>query len=101
MARVMKPRASAQLGRAGGVGGLGGRFNVDNVPGGVHRRFDPHHGGFAGPDRFFQGAGLGLVKQGQPNAAPFRDHAQPVLAAVIHHLGRHNVLSGAHGLKQR
>jgi len=76
------------------MGGIGCGPDVDHIPGGIHRRFNPDDGGFAGDDGAGQAGGIGGVKQIDADIAHGLLAQHPGLHPVIHDSGGSDALAG-------
>ncbi len=85
---------------AGGVRRLGSAGDIDHVPGGVHRRFDPDERRLAGRDGAREGIGFRRIEEIKADAALSLLAQHPALDAVIHDIGRGDALTGIESLDQ-
>jgi hypothetical protein len=83
------------------VGRIGGGLDVDHVPGGIRRCFNPHHCGLAGDDGAAEACGIGSIKQVKADAPHGLLAQHPGFYAVIHDGGGGDALARFQGFDQR
>ena len=85
---------------AGAMRYLGGGGDVDDVPSGIDRRFDPQERRLAGMDGGGNGLGSRRVEKIEADAALLLLAQEPGLHAVIHDVGSRHALAGLERVDQ-